>query len=128
MNKSQLFKQAHKLAKKVIKAGDNYRVTFSACLKMIASMFKCPSVLLANSSEFYNAVGVYVHDDKMQVDMDVDSEMYALVKSGKSFGFKNGSKTAYEIIVSEVNEFSVKAERGLLNLANVKFSFKKIYL
>ena len=64
----------------------------------------------------------------MQVDMDVNSEMYALVKTGKSFGFKNGSKTAYEIIVSEVNEFSVKAERGLLNLANVKFSFKKIYL
>ena len=128
MNKSTLFKTAHKLAKKIIQAGDNYRVTFGACLKMIASMFKCPSVLLANSSEFYNAVGVYVHDDRMQVDMDVDSEMYALVKSGKSFGFKNGSKTAYEIIVSEVNEFSVKAERGLLNLANVKFSFKKIYL
>ena len=118
MNKSQLFKQAHKLAKKVIKAGDNYRVTFSACLKMIASMFKAPSVLLANSSEFYNAVGVYALDDSMQVDMDVNSEMYALVKNGKSFGFKNGSKTAYEIIVSEVNEFSVKAERGLLNLAS----------
>ena len=128
MNKSQLFKQAHKLAKKVIKAGDNYRVTFGACLKMIASMFKVPSILLANSSEFYKAEGVYVGDDKMQVNMDVNSEMYALVKSGKSFGFKCDSKTAYEIIVSEINEFSVKAERGLLNLAKIKFSFKKIYL
>ena len=128
MNKSNLFKQAHKLAKKVIKAGDNYRVTFSACLKMIASMFKVPSILLASSSEFYKAEGVSELDDKMQVNMGVNSEMFTLVKSGKSFGFKNGSKTAYEIIVSEVNEFSVKAERGLLNLANVKFSFKKIYL
>ena len=128
MNKSQLFKQAHKLAKKVIKAGDNYRVTFGACLKMIASMFKAPSVLLASSSEFYKAEGVSTLDDKMQVNMDVNSEMYALVKNGKSFGFKCDSKTAYEIIVSEINEFSVKAERGLLNLANVKFSFKNIYL
>ena len=128
MNKSRLFKQAHKLARKIIQAGDNYRVTFGACLKMIASMFKVPSVLLANSSEFYKAKGVYYLDDSTQVDMDVNSEMYALVKNGKSFGFKRDSKTAYEIIVSEVNEFSVKAERGLLNLANVKFSFKKIYL
>ena len=128
MSKSQLFKQAHKLAKKVIKAGDNYRVTFGACLKMIASMFKVPSVLLASSSEFYKAKGVSTLDDKMQVNMDVNSEMYALVKSGKSFGFKNGSKTAYEIVVSEINELSVKAERGLLNLVNVKFSFKNIYL
>ena len=128
MTKSELFKAAHKLAKKVIKAGDNYRVTFGACLKMIASMFKVPSILLASSSEFYKAEGVSELDDKMQVNMDVNSEMFTLVKSGKSFGFKNGSKTAYEIIVSEVNEFSVKAERGLLNLANVKFSFKKIYL
>ena len=128
MNKSQLFKKAHKLAKKIIQAGDNYRVTFRACLKMIAPMFKAPSVLLANSSEFYKAEGVYYLDDSTQVDMDVNSEMYALVENGKSFGFKRDSKTAYEIIVSEVNEFSVKAERGLLNLANVKFSFKKIYL
>ena len=128
MNKSNLFKQAHKLTKATVKAGDNYRVTFGACLKMIASMFKVPSVLLANSSEFYKAEGVYYLDDSTQVDMDVNSEMYALVKNGKSFGFKRDSKTAYEIVVSEVNEFSVKAERGLLNLAKIKFSFKKIYL
>ena len=128
MNKSKLFKKAHNLTKKVIQTGDNYRVTFGACLKMIAEMFKVPSFLFDNSKSFYNAEGVFKLDDSMQVDMDINSEIFALVKSGKSFGFKNDSKTAYEIIVSEVNEFSVKAERGLLNLANVKFSFKKIYL
>ena len=37
MNKSELFKAAHTLAKSVIKAGDNYRVTFGAALKMILS-------------------------------------------------------------------------------------------
>lgn len=35
MNKSELFKAAHKLAKSVIKSGDNYRVTFGACIKAI---------------------------------------------------------------------------------------------
>ena len=32
MNKSELFKAAHKLAKSVIKSGDNYRVTFGAAI------------------------------------------------------------------------------------------------
>ena len=79
-------------------------------------MFKVPSILLANSSEFYKADGVYVGDDKMQVNMDVNSEMYALVKSGKSFGFKNGSKTAYEIVVSEINELSVSKDLDHLTI------------
>lgn len=35
MNKSEIFKKAHTIAKRVIKLGDNYRVTFGACLKMI---------------------------------------------------------------------------------------------
>lgn len=33
LSKSELFKAAHKLAKSVIQPGDNYRVTFGACLK-----------------------------------------------------------------------------------------------
>lgn len=39
MNKSNLFKAAHKLAKSVIKAGDNYRVTFGAAIKAILGGF-----------------------------------------------------------------------------------------
>lgn len=39
MNKSQLFKTAHKLAKSVIKSGDNYRVTFGAAIKAILEGF-----------------------------------------------------------------------------------------
>ena len=35
MNKSAIFSKAHNLVKKVIKAGDNYAVTFGACLKVI---------------------------------------------------------------------------------------------
>lgn len=35
MNKSNLFKAAHKLAKSVIQAGDNYQATFALCLKAV---------------------------------------------------------------------------------------------
>lgn len=35
MTKSELFKAAHKLAKSVIQAGDNYSATFSICLKAV---------------------------------------------------------------------------------------------
>ena len=37
MNKSQLFKAAHKLAKSVIQKGDSYRVTFGLAIKAILS-------------------------------------------------------------------------------------------
>ena len=39
MNKSELFKAAHKLAKSVIKSGDNYHVTFGAAIKAILEGF-----------------------------------------------------------------------------------------
>jgi hypothetical protein len=35
MNNSKLFAQAHALTKKIRKAGDNYRVTFGACLRYV---------------------------------------------------------------------------------------------
>lgn len=37
MTNSQLFKQAHQLAKAIILKGDCYRTTFGACLKLIKS-------------------------------------------------------------------------------------------
>lgn len=42
MNKSELFKSAHKLTKEVIQSGDNYRVTFGACLKVVIADAKAP--------------------------------------------------------------------------------------
>ena len=38
MTNSQLFKQAHAMTKQVIKSGDNYRVTFGACIKLLRSV------------------------------------------------------------------------------------------
>ena len=42
MNKSQIFKAAHKLAKSVHVAGDCYRVTFGAALKIVIAESKAP--------------------------------------------------------------------------------------
>lgn len=39
MNKSNLFKAAHKLTKQVIQKGDSYRATFGACIKAIKEGF-----------------------------------------------------------------------------------------
>lgn len=52
MNKSQIFKQAHQLAKSVHVAGDCYRVTFSAALKIIIAESKTP---VLNAESFMNA-------------------------------------------------------------------------
>lgn len=44
MNKSQIFKVAHKLAKSVHVVGDCYRVTFSAALKIVITESKAPKL------------------------------------------------------------------------------------
>lgn len=38
MTKSELFKKAHAMTKVVIQCGDDYRATFSACLKLIGTV------------------------------------------------------------------------------------------
>ena len=40
MDMSKLFKAAHRLAKRTVKTGDNYQVTFGACLKFIINAQK----------------------------------------------------------------------------------------
>ena len=46
MNKSQIFKTAHKLAKSVHVAGDCYRVTFGAALKIVIAESKAPKTIV----------------------------------------------------------------------------------
>ena len=46
MTNSQIFKAAHKLAKSVHVAGDCYRVTFSAALKIVISESKAPKTIV----------------------------------------------------------------------------------
>ena len=47
MNPSKLFKDAHKLCKQIRKEGDDYKVTFGACMSFIKKdSFMKPSVNL----------------------------------------------------------------------------------
>ena len=52
MNKSQLFKAAHKLAKSVIQKGDSYRVTFGLAIKAILSQAKKSFAEICNTKLF----------------------------------------------------------------------------
>jgi hypothetical protein len=45
MNKSQIFKAAHKLAKSVHVVGECYRVTFGAALKIVIAESKAPKTI-----------------------------------------------------------------------------------
>ena len=44
MDMSKVFKAAHRLAKRTVKTGDNYQVTFGACLKFIINAQKAKLV------------------------------------------------------------------------------------
>lgn len=52
MNKSTTFKKAHELAKSVHVAGDCYRVTFGAALKIVIAESKAPAL---TAEKFMNA-------------------------------------------------------------------------
>lgn len=48
MTNSQIFKQAHALAKSVIKTGDNYQATFALCLKAVYAQSKSQAARVKN--------------------------------------------------------------------------------
>ena len=48
MHKSEIFKKAHEITKKVIQSGDSYQVTFSAALREIYSDLKKESIMSAS--------------------------------------------------------------------------------
>lgn len=40
MTRKDLFKQAHKLTKRIIRKGNDYKITFSLCLKLLYNILK----------------------------------------------------------------------------------------
>lgn len=97
MTNSQLFKQAHTMTKQVIKAGDNYQVTFGACLKlikngnsklvaitieMINKGFYFVKQCLSNSGEWLYKV-VSIKDNKtFDYELSIDRTYNKLLKYG----------------------------------------------
>lgn len=94
MNKSQIFTQAHKLAKSVHVAGDCYRVTFGAALKIIIKMSKKHNVAVSTSKGsvaqiaklFLEKSAAAVWDNEKFNRVYVCSEiLFAIGFSGKAF-------------------------------------------
>lgn len=84
MNLSNLFKAAHKLAKSIIKAGDNYRVTFGACIKAIKEGF------VASVAKIHATLNAWSKNGEQRV--------YINMKDGFDAGFM--------LIVGDIIDFS----------------------
>ena len=102
MTKSELFKAAHKLAKSVMQAGDNYRVTFGLAIKAILSQTTNSIVdtLLAmglkvwenygkkriymNAEQFKKAMGMYVAYSDSSNKFFYDFEANAIMRTYKN--------------------------------------------
>lgn len=61
MNNSKLFTLAHKLTKKVIKAGDNYRVTFGAAIKVVKAAYFGKTVATLKSWKKNGLERIYIN-------------------------------------------------------------------
>ena len=61
MNKSTILKQAHAMTKQIIKLGDNYSATFSACLKLVYAnvkqAIKAHAIKLVTVTAYYESKG-----------------------------------------------------------------------
>lgn len=102
MNKSELFKAAHKLAKSVIKSGDNYRVTFGAAIKAV----------------------------KERIANTVKSVEYAIKKGVLNSWAKTDMNRAYVAnfnkLVAELQKAGISAEAAYFDFNTNKFDFKNL--
>lgn len=109
MNKSAIFKAAHALTKATIKTGDDYRVTFSAALKICIADAKAPSVdfksaddQVFDSVDQANIYADYFNANYSQVGKAVVTTPTGLTKA------RMGSKPIIMIKISD--EFAYEAD------------------
>ena len=112
MNKSQIFKAAHKLAKSVHVAGDCYRVTFSAALKIVIAESKAPKSVVKVEFNAWKKGGHHrlyakVLDmvDPRFPSITVDDEIgYIDVKTGEvKFNFFPFTTVNHEMVINGLN-------------------------
>lgn len=111
MNKSELFKAAHKLAKSIIKLGDNYRVTFGACIKAIKEGFVMSNEKLIKSVEFAIKKGALTRWTK-----DLIDRAYVT-----NFDYNGGSG-----LVAKLHAVGISAENAFFDFASETFEFKNL--
>lgn len=104
MSKSSLFSQAHALCKSVIQAGDDYRITFGACLKLIikeSKMIKDNSdaVVCWHVPSAINRARIYwVEGKKYQVTRRTKASFWVVDELGfeRRFNATTGGCTGYK--------------------------------
>jgi len=113
MNKSQIFKAAHQLAKSVHVAGDCYRVTFGAALKIVIAESKAPKSVVKVSMNVWKKGGNHrlyakvlnVADSRFGTTFD-DEIGYIDVKTGEvKFLFHSFTTVNAEMIVTALNAY-----------------------
>lgn len=106
MTLSELFKAAHKLAKQIIKAGDNYHVTFGACLKFIKneSATAISKVEVKSPTDFImNALLSVLEDYKEEMDGNNASDVLLPMSQFKEMlPLELNNKNTYRAIVVPV--------------------------
>ncbi len=111
MNKSTTFKKAHKLAKSVHVAGDCYRVTFSAALKIVIAESKAPKASVQVVFNAWKKGGNHrlyvkvlnVADPRFNTTFD-DEIGYIDVKNGDvKFNFHQLTTVNQEMVINGLN-------------------------
>ena len=74
MTNSQLFTEAHKLVKQVIQKGDDYRVTFGACLKLLKE--KAAVIIKVAAKVLFAADGYIVKSSEGMYSTTTNSTTY----------------------------------------------------
>ncbi len=113
MTKSQIFKKAHELAKSVHVAGDCYRVTFGAALKIVIAESKAPKTVVKVSMNAWKKGGNHrlyakvlnVVDARFGTTFD-DECGYIDVKTGEvKFSFHQFTAVNTEMIITALNAY-----------------------
>ena len=110
MNKSKLFKLAHKLTKKVIKAGDNYRVTFGACIKVVKAAYfgSIEANLKAWNKNGENRVYINFEIATNDWRETVDAKAgYVIINKDYSVNYENVAEAYRQRIINSTQAFAI---------------------
>lgn len=128
--KSNLFKLAHKLAKKTIQAGDSYRATFGICLKSILSTQNVLTGKYVSIIRFKIEIGEKLchtlykkgYVNKYTGEHGTFDRYYITSTTARKLGFHNIGKTFFDLSVG------VFASDSLEELENENLAKKLIAL
>lgn len=110
MNTSKLFKLAHKLTKKVIKSGDNYRVTFGACIKVVKAAYfgSIEANLKAWNKNGENRVYINFEIATNDWRETVDAKAgYVIINKDYSVNYENVAEAYRQRIINATQAFAI---------------------